>query len=58
MEWIIARLKEKTTYAGIFSLLAALGVTVVPEQAEAITTAAIAIIGAVLVFVDEKKEDE
>lgn len=58
MEWIIERLKEKTTYAGVFSLLAAIGVVVAPAQADAITTAAIAVIGVVLVFVKELEHKE
>lgn len=55
MTWIIDRLKEKSTWAGIIGLVAATGVVAIsPEQKEAILTAIGAITSAVLVFVQEK----
>lgn len=56
MEWIIDRLKEPTTYAGIFAGLAALGVQVAPEMADAIISAGIGVVGLVLVILKEKKK--
>ena len=56
MEWLIARLKEKTTWIGLTSLLGVAGVVVSPEQAEAIGLAAVAIVSAILTFTTEKQK--
>ena len=56
MEWIIDRLKEPTTYAGVFAGLTALGVQVAPELADAIMSAGIGVVGLVLVILKEKKK--
>lgn len=56
MEWVISRLKEKSTWAGIIGLVVGTGVVAIsPEQQEAILTAIAAITSAVLVFVKEEK---
>ena len=55
MEWILDRLKEPTTYAGIFAGLAALGVQVAPELADAIISVGIGAVGIVLVILKEKQ---
>ena len=43
--WILARLSERTTWAGLVALLGALGVSITPEQSEAFLAAAMAIVG-------------
>lgn len=55
MNWILERLKEPTTYAGIFAGLTAVGVQIVPELADAIMSAGIGVVGLVLVILKEKK---
>ncbi len=54
MEWIIDRLREPTTYAGIFAVLTSLGVSVAPELADAIMATGIAATGLALVFIKEQ----
>ena len=54
MEWIIARLREPTTWGGIASLLTLVGVTVSPEFQDAIIAAGVAIGGVLMVFMREK----
>lgn len=54
MEWIIARLREPSTYGGIASLLTLVGVTISPEFQEAIIAAGVAIGGVMMVFMREK----
>lgn len=49
-EWIVARLRERSTWIGLTGLLTALGLALEPEQAEAIVVAGIAIGGAVAAF--------
>jgi hypothetical protein len=59
VQFIINRLKEATTYAGLFTILGVAGVAISPEQKEAIITVCTAIVGAILVFfpnvIGEKK---
>jgi hypothetical protein len=55
MQFVLSRLKEPSTYAGLSVLLSLAGVNLAPEQATAIVTAATALAGAVAVFVPEKK---
>lgn len=43
--YIIARLREPSTYAGIASFLAAAGVAIAPELWEALTTVGVALAG-------------
>lgn len=54
IEWILARLKEPTTYAGIFAILTAAGVSLAPEMKEAIVTAGGGLVGLVLVVMKQK----
>lgn len=58
MNWIIDRLKEKTTWRGITALLTAVGVALSPEQTEAIILGGVAIAGLFEVFFKEPKKDE
>ena len=55
MEYLVARLKEKSTYSGILALLAAVGVAVDPEQFSAIAAAVMALVGVFEVFRRESK---
>lgn len=52
---IITRLKEKSTWAGIATLVALTGLKVSPDQLGAVSSAAIALIGLFEVFRPEKK---
>jgi len=53
MEYIIARLKEASTWRGIVAIITALGVALSPDQVEAIVAAGLAVIGLVGVFVPD-----
>lgn len=55
MQYIIARLKEQSTYSGLLALLSALGLAVDPEQFAAIVTLIIALVGVYETFRPEKK---
>lgn len=54
-EIIIARLKEKSTWAGLATIVALAGLKVDPTQLGAISTAVIGLIGVYEVFRKEKK---
>lgn len=49
-KFLVARLKEGSTYAGLFTVLGVCGVAIAPEQKEAIITVCTAIVGAILAF--------
>ena len=55
VNYILDRLSESSTYRGAIFLLGALGVTLVPEQANAIAAASMAVVGAINVFRKQKK---
>ena len=55
MSYLVARLKEKSTYSGILALLSAVGVAVDPEQFSAIAAAVMALVGVFEVFRRESK---
>lgn len=54
LSFILQRLKEATTWKGIIMLLAAAGVTLDPDQIQAIIAAGLALIGVIDVFIKEK----
>lgn len=54
MTWVIARLREPTTWIGLSSLLTLFGVNLAPELADAII-AVIAAIGGLLAIVLKEK---
>jgi len=59
MQKLLDFLKYPSTWQGLIALLGALGVSLMPEQSEAIITAGIAIVGAISVLFsdsDVKKE--
>ena len=56
MKWLIARLKEGSTWRGLVWLLTVCGVLLTPEQTEAIVLAGMALAGLLGVFLtDEPK---
>ena len=56
MSYLLARLKEASTWRGIVLLLTAFGVQVAPEVQEAVISAGIAVAGAVgVLFPDSTK---
>lgn len=57
MDWIFERLKERSTWLGLISLLTAVGVGIDPEQAAAIATAGVAIGGLVAILTRDKKPE-
>lgn len=52
--YIIARLKEASTWRGIVALVTAIGVTLTPDQSAAIVAAGLAVMGAVGAFFPDK----
>lgn len=54
-EFILARGKEASSWRGLVALLTAIGVTLSPEQADAIVALGLAVIGAIGVFIADKK---
>lgn len=50
MAYLLARLKEASTWRGIALLLTAFGVQVAPEVQEAVISAGVAVAGAIGVF--------
>ena len=54
MEWILERLKEGTTWAGIVSVATAGGLVFTQVQSEAIIALGMAIIGAILAYRKDK----
>lgn len=51
---IIDRLREPSTWRGIIALLGACGWVLTPDQGEAVIAVALAVIGAIGVFTDDK----
>lgn len=58
MKKILEYLKQDSTWKGIVSILTAVGITLNPEQAAAITAAGIGIIGLIQVFITEDAPKE
>lgn len=55
LNWLLARLKEKTTWAAIITFVStSLGVQFAPEQAQAITSLGLSVVTAIAVFSEEK----
>lgn len=55
LDYILARASESSTYRGAIFCLAAAGMTVDPDKANAIAACAMAIAGAINIFRKEKK---
>lgn len=58
LETILKYLSQASTYKGLFSVLAAFGVVLKPELADAIIACALGIIGLINVLIDEHKKPE
>ena len=60
--FLAERLTEKTTWIGLFTIIAAMGTQIAPELSEAISTFGVILGGIVLIFTKEKsgnlEEDE
>jgi hypothetical protein len=54
MNWLIARLREPSTIRGLVWLLTVAGITLSPEQIEAIAVAGMAVAGLLGVFLPEE----
>jgi hypothetical protein len=54
MKYLINRLKEPSTYAGLAALLAAFGVSIDPGMLQAVVAVATAIAGLASILVGEK----
>ena len=55
VDYIIARLSESSTWRGLALLVAASGIAVTPDKANAIAAAGMAVAGAINVFRKEQK---
>jgi len=53
--YLLERGKEASTWRGLVALLTAVGVTLSPEQGEAVIALGLAVIGAIGVFFSDKK---
>lgn len=56
VEYIIARLKEASTWRGIIGLLTATGVTISPELIDKIIAAGLALMGVIGAFFGDGKK--
>ena len=54
INYILARLKEASTWRGIMALLTSLGIVISPETQEAILAAGLAIIGLIGILFKDK----
>ena len=55
LNYILDRLAEASTWRGLAFVLSAAGIALVPDQANAIAAAGMAVVGAINVFRKEKK---
>ena len=53
-DYMLERLHEPTTYAGIFGMLTALGVAINPDLADAIISCGVGVTGLALIILKEK----
>lgn len=54
LPYILSRLGEASTWRGIIALLTSVGITLAPDQQEAVITVGLAVIGAIGVFFKDK----
>lgn len=54
LQFVLARLKERSTWLGLVAFATALGVGITPEQGEAIAGAGLALAGLIGVFTKDK----
>ena len=58
MQWILHRAKERSTWMGLFSLAGAIGLSLSPENKEAIIGAAVAVVAAIAALTKDKAPAE
>lgn len=58
MEYLADRLKEPSTWRGLVALITAFGITLSPEQSDAVIAAGLGIIGAIGAFFGDKGKPE
>lgn len=58
LKFMLRRLKEPSTWAGIVTLLTVFGITLDPAQTQAIATAGAAIVAVLMVFLKESGEQD
>lgn len=58
MQWILNRAKERSTWMGLFSLAGAIGLSLSPENKEAIIGAAVAVVAAIAALTKDKAPAE
>lgn len=56
LKYIIARLSEASTWRGLAMLVTMVGIKMSPEQANAIMTAGLSVVGALGVFLPDLKK--
>lgn len=56
--WLMARLKERSTWAGLIAFVSAAGVSLAPDQKEAIITAGVALASVVMTFTKDDPEKD
>jgi hypothetical protein len=49
-EYLLSRLRERSSWLGIISVLTVVGVSLSPEQTQAVVSAGVALAGAIAVF--------
>lgn len=57
-ETVMKYLNQSSTYKGLFSVLAAFGVVLKPELADAIIACALGVIGLINVIIDEHSQNK
>lgn len=55
---LMDRLKERSTWIGLTTVITAAGVSMNPEQIEAVITAGVAVVGAIFAFTRDNPEAE
>ena len=55
LNYMLGRLSEASTWRGIIALITSLGITLAPDQQEAVITVGLAVIGAIGVFFKDKR---
>jgi len=54
-EYLLSRLRERSSWLGIISVLTVVGVSLSPEQTQAVVSAGVALAGAIAVFTRDQE---
>ncbi|MGM0423276.1 MAG: hypothetical protein ACQEQL_09305, partial [Pseudomonadota bacterium] len=54
--YLLSRLRERSSWLGIISVLTAVGVSLSPEQTQAVVSAGVALAGAIAVFTSDQEK--